>query len=108
MSCPPDGELVSLAQGKLPPAEAERVGAHARTCATCRPRLSRLAAAGWGTAPEDLDQAPSGGNGKVTGATVPAQLDEMLTRPEFPEGPPERREDSGSISSAGSGDESGP
>ena len=42
MACPSDGEIVSLAQGELPPADAERLGAHVKGCAACGSLLSKL------------------------------------------------------------------
>src|SRR5262249_55512429 len=83
-----------------------RVEAHARTCAECRSTLSRLATAGWEVAPEDEDESSSGGNGKVTGATVPAPVDELHTLRTFPGGTPQSSD--GSSSSAGGRGEPGP
>ena len=95
MSCPSNGELVSVFNGELPPAEAKRVWEHARTCATCQSTISQLAAAAEEEVSDDSDEEPLGGNGKVTGATVPARVDERLTVPEFPDGPPQHRDDTG-------------
>jgi len=108
MSCPSDGELFSFVHGALPPAEAERVEAHARTCATCRPTLSRLAATGRRAALGDEDEASSDENGKATGATVPVRVDEQHTLRTFPEGVPQRSGGSDGSGSDGGRDEPGP
>jgi len=59
MACPSDGELVSLAQGELPPPDADRVATHARACAACRSTLSKLTDPGEGDSRDDSDELPA-------------------------------------------------
>src|SRR5205823_3765830 len=66
--------------------------------------LSRLAAAGGRVPLGDPDESPSGGNGKVTAATVPNRVDEQHTLPASPEGPPQRGDGSGSSGAGGGGE----
>jgi len=89
MSCPSDGELISLAQGELASPDAERVAAHARTCAACRMTLSKLTDPGEGAdSRDDSGEVPaltaSDGQGGGNGGGVPLGLGRPtpLTTPE--------------------------
>src|SRR5689334_6806802 len=88
MSHPSDGELISLAQGELPPDDAARVSAHARGCAACRSTLSKLSGPGEDENQdrEDSDEeAP--GDGKATPPASSSRRDGR-TLPVLPDGTP--------------------
>ena len=95
MPCPSDGELVSLAQGELPPTEAERVGTHAKGCAACRSTLSKLTVPADESALSDNDSdevpaananANANGDGRVTQAPAQGAPREALhTLPVLPD-----------------------
>src|SRR5689334_13684370 len=83
MSHPSDGELISLAQGELPPPDAERVSSHARGCAACRSTLSKLSGPGEDEEREDSDEAP----GKAIPLATAGRRDGR-TLPVLPDGTP--------------------
>jgi len=85
MACPSDGELVSLAQGELPPADAARLSEHVKDCPACRSLLSRL------TGPRDISAAGEDDSGEaLPGTPAPAKGRQALahTLPVLPDHTP--------------------